>query len=123
MDTTTQTTSSTERTTTTKAATTRTSTSEKYGTNMTSNVTAITTVIGNIVLKVTTRKGETTITEAIPKVPQVPEAKASGSGGEEDVLLDLLRLMYFTYRFMKGTLMTDLCSDVLVVRIHVCYAK
>ena len=69
---------------------------------MTSNVTAITTVFGNIVLKTTIRSGETTTTEAISKALQVPEAKASGSGGEESVILDLLRSMYFTYRFMKG---------------------
>ena len=49
---------------------------------MTSNVTAITTVFGNIVLKTTIRSGETTTTEAISKAHQVPEAKASGSGGE-----------------------------------------
>ena len=90
---------------------------------MTSNVTAITTVIGNIVLKTTIRSGETTTTEAISKAPQVPEAKTSGSGGEESVILALLRSMYFTYRFMKGTLLKDLRSAVLVMRIHVCYAK
>ncbi|XP_074625711.1 uncharacterized protein LOC141883939 isoform X2 [Acropora palmata] len=77
---TTQTTSSTERLTRTKTVTRRTSTSEKYEKNMTSNVTAITTVIGNIVLKTTIRSGETTTTEAISKALQVPEAKTSGSG-------------------------------------------
>lgn len=120
---TTQTTSSTERITRTKTATRRTSTSEKYEKNMTSNVTAITTVIGNIVLKATIRSGEPTGTEAISKAPQVPEAKASGSGGKESVILDLLRSMYFTYRLLKGTLLKDLRSAVLVMRIHVCYAK
>jgi len=120
---TTQTTSSTERLTRTKTVTRRTSTSEKYEKNMTSNVTAITTVIGNIVLKTTIRSGETTTTEAISKALQVPEAKTSGSGGEESVILALLRSMYFTYRFMKGTLLKDLRSAVLVMRIHVCYAK
>jgi len=120
---TTKTTSSTERMRRTKTATRRTSTSEKYEKNMTSNVTAITTVIGNIVLKATIRSGETTTTEAISKALQVPEAKASGSGGEESVILDLLRSMYFTYRFMKGTLLKDQRSAVLVMRIHVCYAE
>lgn len=120
---TTQTTSSTGRITRTKTAKRRTSTSEKYEKNMTINVTAITTVIGNIVQKATNRSGETTSTEAISKAPQVPEAKASGSGGEESVILDLLRSMYFTYRFMKGTLLKDLRSAVLVMRNRVCYAK
>lgn len=122
---TTQTTSSTERITRTKTAKRRTSTSEKYDKNMTINVTAITTstVIGNIVQKATIRSGETTSTEAISKAPQVPEAKASGNGGEESVILDLLRSMYFTYRFMKGTLLKDLRSAVLVMRNRVCYAK
>lgn len=120
---TTQTTSFTERITRTKTAKRRTSTSEKYEKNMTINVTAITTVIGNIVQKATIKSGEATSTEAISKAPEVPEAKASGSGGEESVILDLLRSMYFTYRFMKGTLLKDLRSAVLVMRNHVCSAK
>lgn len=82
--------------------------------NLTSNVTASITTIGSMILKVTTRSVEPTSTTAPPKVPKAPKAKASESRGEVQVIIDPLKSLYLTYWFIKGTLIRNLSTNVIV---------
>lgn len=63
----------------------------------------------------TTWTKEPTSSASPPKVAKGPKSKASGDeGGEERVVIALLRSLYLTYRFIKGTQLRNLCTSVTV---------
>ena len=60
-----------------------------------------------------TTRGSVT-TASPPKPAKKPKDKASGSRGEKEGILSLLRSLYLTYRFIKGTRWRNLSSSVVV---------